>query len=270
VIHSIAAGEGADQITFSRQFAYIRSAGSEFVSMIRIADLAREAAVTRFPAGQKAPSESRSTSLADAIVAAPEDGAVLVANPADKMIYYYTEGMAAPMGSFQNYKRDPRALLVLDNSLRETQRGIYTTTVRLNTAGYYDVAFLLDSPRIINCFNLTVAENSATSKKSENSYKIDPLAKQALAKVGERFSLRFRLVDSKSGKPSMDLHDVRVLVFLAPGIWQHRDEAKSLGEGVYEMSFVPPDAGVYYVFVQSASLGLEFNQLTPLTLSAVK
>ena len=270
VIHSIAAGEGADQITFSRQFAYIRSAGSEFVSMIRIADLAKEAAVTRFPAGQKAPSESRSTSLADAIVPAPEDGAVLVANPADKMIYYYTEGMAAPMGSFQNYKRDPRALLVLDNSLRETQRGVYTTTLRLNTAGYYDVAFLLDSPRIINCFNLTVAENSATSKKSENAYKIDPLAKQALAKVGERFSLRFRLVDSKTGKASLDLHDVRVLVFLAPGIWQHRDEAKSVGEGVYEMSFVPPDPGVYYVFVQSASLGLEFNQLTPLTLSAVK
>lgn len=270
VIHNIAAGQGADQITFSRQFAYIRSAASEFVSMIRIADLGKEASITKFPAGQKAPSESRSTSLADAIVPAPEDGAVLVANPADKMIYYYTEGMAAPMGSFQNYKRDPRALLVLDNSLRETERGVYTTTLRLTGAGYYDVAFLLDSPRIVNCFNLTIAENPGAPKQSETAYKIDPLAKRALAKVGERFDLRFRLLETKTGKPRMDLDDVRVLVFLAPGIWQHREDAKSVGDGVYEMSFVPPNPGVYYVFVQSASLGLEFNQSTPLTLSAVK
>jgi len=68
----------------------------------------------------------------------------------------------------------------------------------------------------------------------------------------------------------MDLDDVRVLVFLAPGIWQHREDAKSVGDGVYEMSFVPPNPGVYYVFVQSTSLGLEFNQSTPLMLSAVK
>jgi len=270
VIHNVAVGKGADQITFSRQFAYIRSAGDEFVSMIRLADLGREAALTKFPAGQKAPAEAGTTSLADAIVPAPEDGAVLVANPADKMIYYYTEGMAAPMGSFQNYKRDPRALLVVDNSLRETQRGVYTTTVRFTGAGRYDVAFLLDSPRIINCFDLTVAENPAVPSATETAYKIDPLVKEALAKVGERFKLRFRLVDTKNGNAKSDLNDVRVLVFLAPGIWQQRDDAKSVGEGVYEMSFVPPNPGVYYVFVESASLGLEFNQATPLTLSAVK
>ena len=270
VIHRIATGEGADQITFSRQFAYIRSAGSEFVSMIRLADLGKEAAVTKFPAGQKAPAEARTSSLADAIVPAPDDGAMLVANPADKMIYYYAEGMAAPMGSFQNYKRDPRALLVLDNSLRETQRGVYTTTLRLAGAGHYDVAFLLDSPRIINCFDLTIAENPAAPRKADTAFKIDPVVTHALAKVGERFELRFRLVETKTGNPRKDLDDVRVLVFLAPGIWQQREDAKSVGEGVYEMSFVPPNPGVYYVFVQSASLGLEFNQSTPLTLSAVK
>jgi len=270
VIHRITTGEGADQVTFSRQFAYIRSAGSEFVSMVRLADLGKEAAVTKFPAGQKAPAEARTSSLADAIVPAPDDGAMLVANPADKMIYYYTEGMAAPMGSFQNYKRDPRALLVLDNSLRETQRGVYTTTLRLAGAGRYDVAFLLDSPRIINCFDLTIAENPAAPRRTDTAFKIDPVVTHALAKVGERFELRFRLVETKTGNPRRDLHDVRVLVFLAPGIWQQREDAKSVGEGVYEMSFVPPNPGVYYVFVQSASLGLEFNQSTPLTLSAVK
>lgn len=268
VIHTVAGGPGADQVTFSRQFAYIRAAGSESVSLIRIADLGKDASITKFPAGQKAPAESRFTSLADAIVPAPEDGAMLVANPADKMIYYYTEGMAAPMGSFQNYKRDPRALLVVDNSLRETQRGVYTTAARLNTAGNFDVVFLLDAPRVINCFNLTVAENPALPKKTDSAIRIDPLAKEALAQVGEKFTLRFRLVEAKTGTPKLNLEDVRVLVFLAPGIWQQRELAKSEGDGVYETSFVPPKPGVYYVFVQSATLGLEFNHATPLTISA--
>jgi DNA-binding beta-propeller fold protein YncE len=270
VIHNVAAGPGADQIAFSSQFAYVRSAGSEFVSMIRLADLGKEASLTKFPAGQKAPAEGRTTSLADAVVPAPDDGSVLVANPADKMIYYYTEGMAAPMGSFQNYKRDPRALLVVDNSLRETQRGVYTTMLRVNNAGHYDVVFLLDSPRIVNCFDLTVAEKPGARAETETAFKIDPVVKNALAKVGEKFDLRFRVVDIKSGKPTVGLNDVRVLVFLAPGIWQTREDAKPAGEGVYELSFVPPQPGVYYVFVQSSSLGLEFNQSMPLTLSAAK
>ena len=270
VIQTIAAGPGADQITFSRQFAYIRAAGSESVSMIRLAEIGKEASVAKFPAGQKAPAESRFTSLANAIVPAPEDGAVLVANPADKMIYYYTEGMAAPMGSFQNYKRDPRALLIVNNSLRETQRGLYTTHTRLTGAGNYDVVFLLDSPRIITCFNLNVAENPALPVKTDSAVRIDPLVKQALARVGEKFTMRFRLVEAKTGNPKLNLDDVQVLVFLAPGIWQQRDLAKSAGDGVYETSFVPPNPGVYYVFVQSAALGLEFNHTTPLTLSATR
>ena len=270
VIHKIAAEQAVDQITFSRQFAYVRSAGSEFVSMIRLTDLGKEAAVTKFPAGQKAPAESPATSIADAVVPAPDDGSVLVANPADKMIYYYTEGMAAPMGSFQNYKRDPRALLVVDNSLRERERGVYSSTIRLTNAGHYDVAFLLDSPRVVNCFDLTIAENPALPRKIEIAIKIDPVVKEALARVGEPFNLRFRLLDTKTGAAKQNLDDVRVLVFLAPGIWQQHEQAKSVGAGVYETSFVPPNPGVYYVFVQSASLGLEFNQSTPLTVQATK
>jgi YVTN family beta-propeller protein len=268
VVQTVPVGPGSDQLSFTKQFAYVRSSGSEFVTMINIADIGKEAPVTKFPAGQRAPGESLSRSHAAAIVPAPEEGAVLVANPADKMIYYYTEGMAAPMGSFQNYKRDPRALLVMDNSLRETARGIYSTTVRLNNAGQYDVAFLLDAPRLINCFELSVAANPNAPKKVETEVKIEPLSKQALAYVGEPFTLRFKVIDAKTGAARTNLSDVSVLVFLAPGIWQQRDLAKSANDGVYETTFVPPGAGVYYVFFQSASLGLQYNQSTPLTIQA--
>jgi hypothetical protein len=59
-------------------------------------------------------------------------------------------------------------------------------------------------------------------------------------------------------------------VFLAPGIWQQRDLAKAVGDGVYETNFVPPSAGVYYVFFESAQLGVQYNQSTPLTIQAIK
>ena len=216
IVQSVPVGPGSDQISFTKQFAYVRSRGSEFVTMIKIADLEKEAAVTKFPGGQRAPGESLSTSVAAAIVPAPEDGAVLVANPADKMIYYYTEGMAAPMGSFQNYKRDPRALLVMDNSLRETERGVYTTTLRFDKAGHYDVAFLLDSPRLINCFELSVAENPNAPKKPETAIKIEPLVKEAMARVGERFDIRFKVIDSKPLLQNPISRTWRCLYFLLP------------------------------------------------------
>ena len=270
VVHRVPIAPGSDQISFTRQFAYVRSASSEFVTMIKISDLGKEAAVTRFPAGQKAPGESPSTSIAPAIVPAPDDGAVLVANPADKMIYYYSEGMAAPMGSFQNYKRDPRALLVLDNSLRETDRGVYTSTVRLTAPGHYDVVFLLDAPRLINCFPMTVADNPAQPKKVETTVKFEPLANDAPPNSGERYTVRFKVVDATSGNAKSDVKDITVLAFLAPGIWQQREVAKPDPGGVYEMSFVPPKPGVYYIFFQSPSLGVQFNQQMPLTLQVVK
>lgn len=268
VIHTVPVGPGADQITFTKQFAYVRSSGSEFVNMIKLADLGKEAALSRFPAGQKAPKESATYSPANAIVPAPEEGAVLVANPADKMIYYYTEGMAAPMGSFQNYRRVPKALLVLDNGLRETARGVYSTTIRLDAAGFYDAVFLLDSPRTVHCFDFTVEQNPAKPKSTTASLIVQQLTSESPV-VGESYNLRFKLIETTSGEGKANL-DLGVLVFLAPGIWQERMPAKHVGNGVYEISFVPPQPGVYYVHFRIPSLNVPFSQIIPLALEARK
>src|SRR5678816_778703 len=122
--------------------------------MVRLSTLTGQPDVAKFPGGQIAPEEARTeSSIADAIVPAPEGNSVLLANPADGVIYYYTEGMAAPMGSFQNYRREPRAVMVWDQSLREASPGVYSTNLKLIGAGDYDVAFLLDTPRVSHCFN---------------------------------------------------------------------------------------------------------------------
>lgn len=269
LMHRITVGPSSDQITFTTQFAYVRASGSEFVTMIKLADLAKEAALSRFPAGQKAPKEAGVRSLGEAIVPAPEEGAVLVANPADKMIYFYSEGMAAPMGSFQNYRRIPKALLVLDNSLRETKQGLYSTTIRLDTPGYYDAVFLLDSPRAIHCFSFAVDENPALPKRLAAGLKVQQLSTDPPV-AGQSYTLRFKLIDGTTGEAKSDLSDLGVLVYLTPGIWQQRLPAKPVGNGVYEMSFIPPQPGVYYVHFRIPSMDVPFSQITPLVLETKK
>jgi YVTN family beta-propeller protein len=269
LVHTVPVGPGADQITFTKQFAYVRSSGSEFVSMIKLADLGKEAALSRFPAGQKAPKESAASSLANAIVPAPEEGAVLVANPSDKMIYYYTEGMAAPMGSFQNYRRIPKALLVLDNGLRETARGIYSTTIRLDTPGFYDAVLLLDSPRAVHCFDFTVDEDPAQPKPKRESLVAQQLTNESPV-AGESYKLRFRIIETSAGVAKANLNDLGVLVYLAPGIWQDRLPAKPIANGAYEINFIPPQPGVYYVHFRIPSLDVPISQIMPLVLEVRK
>jgi hypothetical protein len=65
------------------------------------------------------------------------------------------------------------------------------------------------------------------------------------------------------------LEDVRVLTFLAPGTWQRRDLAKSVGQGIYEINLNVPEAGVYMVYVESASMGVRYRDLPHLTLEAI-
>jgi hypothetical protein len=64
------------------------------------------------------------------------------------------------------------------------------------------------------------------------------------------------------------LKDVGVLTFLAPGVWQQRQWAMPVGEGIYEVSFAAPQSGIYYVFWECPSLKVRHNQLPPLILQA--
>jgi hypothetical protein len=154
--------------------------------------------------------------------------------------------------------------------LTETSRGNYTATIRLPEAGTYDVAFLLDSPRLVNCFSTTIAENRANPRSTINILAFEPLLKERVARVGEAYTLRFKVTDTNSHQPRASLSDVGVMVFLAPGIWQQRTIAKAIGDGIYEVAFVPPQAGVYYVYFQVPSLQVPFSANLPLILQAVK
>lgn len=268
IIHDVQLGRAPDQVSFTDSFAYIRSASTEEVKMIRLSTIGKELDFAVFPGGQLAPNKSQVTSFADAIVPAPEGNSVLVANPADKLIYYYSEGMAAPMGNFQNYRREPKSVMVIDRSLREGLPGIYSTIIKLPRYGTYDVAFLADSPRVFHCFEVSAKPNPALPKNQAVALRIEYLMKDRKIRVGESASIRFKLYDTATDQPKEGLKDVRVLTFLAPGIWQKRQFARSLGQGIYEVSLTPPQPGIYQVFVQSASQFVRFTELPSLTLHA--
>jgi YVTN family beta-propeller protein len=270
MLHEINTGKSPDQIMFSETFAFVRSLGTENVEMLRLGTIGKEVDITEFPGGQALPGNGSTPVRADSIVLAPEGNAVIVANPVDKVLYYYSEGMAAPMGNFQNYRREPLAVLVVDRSLREIQPGVYSTTIKLPASGRYDVAFLNDSPRVAHCFEITAEANPSLKEKPQVALSIEHQVKEQRLSANKDFVFRFKLIDTATGSPKSDLQDVRVLTFLSPGVWQRRDIAKSVGHGVYELKINVPQTGLYMLFVESSSMGVRYVDLPYLMLHATE
>ena len=269
LIHDIAIKGKPYQISLSRAFAYVRALESERVSMINLSELNKGATppVVTFAAGQQAPAKVAQLSIADGIVEAAGEAAVLVASPADATVYYYMEGMNAPMGNFRNYGHRPVAVNVADRTLKEAGSGRYRTKVRIPEAGTYDVAMLLDSPRILHCFQFTAEPNPRLQPKTgelQISYQIS----NKRAEAGTVFPLRFRLSDSLSGETYRDLQDVQVLYYRAPSYDRTEVMARQVEEGIYQADLMLPQNGAYYVYVAVPSLGTEYADLNYLTLRA--
>jgi hypothetical protein len=217
-----------------------------------------------FPGGQRPFGQGARPSPADSIVQVPGANAVLVANPADRAVYYYQEGMAAPMGLFESFGHEPRALLIVDRSLGERPGGRYETVGRLPQAGLYDVVFFLDSPRVVQCFALTVAA-APGAPAGPRPVVVRRLGPGTGLQAGESTRLRFQILDARTGEPIADLRDLSTLTFLTPGIWQQRRPAVEAAPGVYELELSPPKAGLYYVYFLCPSLGLQLNSPHSLT-----
>ncbi len=262
---------GPDQVTFSDRMAYIRRRHSEIMQLVPLDTIAHNIqagqplALASVSYGQKAPDQGRSTgSLADTVVMVPNGAAALLANPADRTIYYYQEGMSAPAGSFRNYGHEPRAVLVLDHSLQERQPGLYQASARLPKAGNYQVVFYLDSPRMLHCFPITVQADP--SKPPATRYAVTLAGTMPTLSKGENQNLQFAIRDAVSGQTQTGIPDLQVLLFNTTGA-QLQVDAREQKNGDYAISFAPPASGHYYVYFQAASLGMSWNQSARLVLT---
>jgi YVTN family beta-propeller protein len=265
IVQSADVDHGPEEIDFSENLAYVRRHDSEVVLMIPLDQVGvegRQVPVVDFPAGQRPFGQGAPLTPSASIVRAPGATAVLVANPADRTIYYYKEGMAAPVGSFSNYDRQPRAVLVVDRSLKERAPGNYETLARLDRAGRYRVAFFLDAPRTVRCFELSVAVSPEleAKRRRERPIAVEPLLAERTAVAGRPLRLRFRLADPNDGKPVSGLDDVNVMLFQFPGNWQERRWGRQVGDGIYEVEVVPPQPGEYRAAVECRSGRLLFHQ----------
>jgi YVTN family beta-propeller protein len=260
-------GRSPDQLAFTNTYLYVRSRENERVSLITLADAGNNANVAEFPAGQNAPG-----ALADlpapAMAAALGGDSVFVANPADKRIFYYQEGMAAPMLSLEGYGKTPKAVMVLDRSLHETEPGVYSVGLRLPKPGVYDIPMYVDSPAVSHCFEFTVRVNPLLKKQTQVAVDLHPLKNNLQVRPGETVQVQFRLTNSETDKPRDGVQDVEVTVLLAESLRQMHLTAEPLGDGIYQFTFTPPRQGVYYGIVQIPSLKVRPNQLPYLMVRA--
>ena len=253
-----------DQVVFTGDYAYIRGLASEKFSLIELRDVPTGNFSTVDVQGGQRPATDvpAEIGVADMIAPVPEGNGAMIANTADGMFYYYTEGMMAPMGSFSNYKRRPRALLILDRSLSEVAPGVYSTPVKLTKSGSFVVPFLVNQPQLANCFQLSIGESpNQESELARTAIRIEPLFKGAQFKPGETVKIRFKITDPATDKPVSKLEDVRVLAFEPPGLWQERQWAKEVGKGIYEIEQVFPHDGIFNVMIEVSSRGTDFSSL---------
>lgn len=272
IIGSVAVSKGPDQVVFTRGYAYVRASESEKFSLIELSEIKNgKFQPVNIQAGQLAPNNiPDEIGVADMISPTPEGNAVMIGNTPDSTIYYYVEGMMAPMGSFSNYKRRPHAVMLLDRSLSETLPGVYSAPIRLNKGGRFNVAVLVDQPRLTNCFQLEVAASPNGVKPARAALSVEPLFKGKQMRLGAAAELTFKITNSLTGEPVKGLDDVQVLIVQPPGIWQTRLWAKETGEGLYQVTQKFPESGLYKVTLRVESQGLTFSALPAVSVSVTQ
>lgn len=264
LLHTKAMREEPEHVAFSDEMAYVRHRSSATVSMVPLAALRSGADVlslAEFSGGQQLPGAGRLATPAAPMVQAPGANAMLVANPADRAVYFYKEGMSAPMGSFSNYGHEARAVLVMDRSLREQRsKGVYETVLRFDRPGRYGLAFFLDAPRMVEGAEMLVhgdGSGAALGSPGPPAIRISLDPPRPIA--GEACALTVRLLDAGSGATRPGVEDLGGRFYLASGSWNQRLAAERADDGSWQVQLRPPQAGIYFLALESASGALDLS-----------
>lgn len=253
-----------DQITLAGDYAYLRSQASAQIHVVSLtqAKLGKLQSVI-VPMGRLAPQEAPEAinDAASMMTAAPEGNGILLANAPDGYIYRYVEGMMAPVGSFSNYRRQARALRVLDDSLNEREAGHYQAIVRMPRSGRYDVIVRNLRPAITACFTTNVNVTASALPLVAPAPIPKLISVHALA--GNVLAVEFSLqLADKTGSNSQitDAQDVVLLGVQRGGQWQGRSLAHAIAGGRYQVLFTSVPAAEIELLVQAPSQQVWFTQ----------
>lgn len=269
-VHRIDVSGEPFQVVFSRSFAYIRGLSSTKVSMIRLADIGGQlpVAVNQFDAGERPPKDSPRLLPADLFAPAVTEAATLVVSPGDANVFYYMEGMNAPMGSFGSYGHRPVSAIVADRTIKEASPGEYVSTVKIPAEGNFQMILTLDAPQMIECFEFATVTNPNLAR-DELPLRIAYDARSgAIVTVGQEARIRFSLNDTARNGAPYEGDDVSVLTYRAPGQDRKEHKVRSLGDGKFEFVFTPDQTGAYYINPAVPSVGLDYAKLPFITVIA--
>ncbi|MFN4025644.1 MAG: YncE family protein, partial [Hyphomonas sp.] len=255
------------QISFSRSFAFVRSLSNTTVSMIRLADLGGRDRVTinEFQAGDRPPADSPMLLPSDLFASAVTEAATMVVSPGDANVYYYMEGMNAPMGSFGGYGHRPLSAMVADRTIKEVSPGEYVSTVKIPASGNFQLIMTMDSPQMIECFPFAAAVNPALVRDEAPLRIAYETRSGAISALGDPVAVRFRLSDTANDGAAYAGNDVMVMTYRAPGQDRQEHTARLVEPGLYEVSFLPSQSGAHYVYPAVRSQGLDYSKLPFLT-----
>ena len=271
VAHTIPIDGKPFAVGITRTFAYLRVLESERISMINLQELDRggQVIINEFAAGSFPPGQVADISIAEAMVPAAQEAAVLIVSPADATVYYYMEGMNAPMGAFRNYGHKPRAVQIANRALKETEPGVYSATIKVPMAGTFEVAFLNEAPEFLHCFEMEAKVNPAIEHETR-PLAVEYLGDKKALHAGESMTLRFRLYDPGTGEVKAGADDVRVKYFRAPRYGLTELPAKHVGDGIYEAELPFRQAGAYYIYVAAHSFNAGYDDLNYRTVMVSK
>lgn len=249
-----------DQIAFSRDYAYLRSEATPNVQVVSLAQ-AREGRLqsVAVPMGRSSPADAPAAlNVASVFAIAPEGNGMLVANPGDGSIYRYAEGMMVPVGSFSNYRRQARALRVLDTSLAERAPGRFEAAARIEQGGRYDLIVRNLRPAVTACF-VVEARGGVQPGEATAAPAVQLVAVRA--RGARSAEVEFQLAGA-DGRP-IDTADVRLLAMQVHGVAQSRTRATALGGGRYQATLSALPAAEFELMVQApaAELGYERGRL---------
>ena len=269
--HTLEINGAPDQVVFGKETVYIRPLNGTSLFSFALSDLGsgKTPELTEIPYAKRAPGESAEYAIANPLATLPDEGAILVANSADNMIYYLLEGTLSPAGSYQDQATLPRAVTFVDRSLKEEAPGIYSGKVLIPSGGAYQVALLLDTQKLTHCFDFTAKPGEADiSAQAEISIEsIDPPDQ---VKRGEIFSLKFLVKDLSSDQPVDGLEDFVISINQLGGNWNQRYLAVSAGNGIYEIQTSIPQAGSYNVLLGVSSRNLGLDAMAPINVHVVE
>ncbi|WP_437499728.1 YncE family protein [Sorangium sp. So ce1099] len=262
--HTLPGFASPDAITFTKTYAYVRNLGETRVSLIELSSLERpgKPGVVQVQVGQQAPRKAKGAGSAAPFAVVPEGNGAIVASPGDKVLYYYVEGMMAPVGTLSNYGREPRAALIEDRSLKEVQPGVYATTVQLGDEGAHDVELLIRGRRVAACLDVTVAPSAVPAEDRSPGLTVEPLFDAGVdLEVSKPATLRFRATP-KASAPPLEAKEMKVMIFRFPVGFRDTAQPRAEPDGAFSVTFTPPEPGQYRVLLEAESRNAPLGALS--------